>query len=217
MPRNPPTDRISASTAVFFIAISVISPTVSFFWLVTERPFSLDVNISSLATVENFASAGAVPVVLWSSAANTGLASTASDVAISANFFIVSSSEAIVLLLNARTEQLFRWKIEVTSGSCAGLVVEQPEQRLGRILWTQRGHSHDGLVPLGASSGRGVTHHGRKPSRDRMRIAQVRVGEYHDHGTIRPRGAEVHFAHQTADDARAVELRARLFRIEGEA
>src|ERR1700761_6091899 len=137
MPRKPPTDRISASTDWFFIAMSVISPTVSFFWLVTERPLSLDENISSLDTVENLASAGAVPVVLCSSAAKAGVASTASDAAISANFFILSSSEAIVLLLNARMERLFPSEIEMESGCRAlRLVVEQPKQRLRRILRT---------------------------------------------------------------------------------
>src|ERR1700749_260560 len=104
--------------------MSVISPTVSSFWLVTERPLILDENISSLATVENLASAGAVPVVLWSSAAKAGLASTAREAAISANFVIVSSSEAIVLLPNARTEHLFLREVEFASGRSAGLVVE---------------------------------------------------------------------------------------------
>src|ERR1700742_282848 len=185
MPRKPPTDRISASIDVFFIAISVISPTVSSFWLVTERPLIFDENISSLATVENLASAGAVPVVLWSSAAKAGLASTASDAAISTNFFIVSSSEAIVLLPNARTEHLFRWRIEVMSGRCAGLVVEQPEQRVCRILRAQRCHRHHGLVARAAPAGRGVAHHGRQPSRDPVRVAQISVGEHHDHRTVR--------------------------------
>src|SRR5262245_42894663 len=52
------------------------------------RPFSFDENISSLDTVENFASAGAAPVDLASSA-QAGAASTASEAVISAIFFIV--------------------------------------------------------------------------------------------------------------------------------
>jgi hypothetical protein len=59
--------------------------------LVIERPFSLDENISSLDTVENLASAGAVPVVTLEFSAKAGLASNATDAAISANFFILSS------------------------------------------------------------------------------------------------------------------------------
>src|SRR5581483_10276032 len=156
MPRKPPTDRIRASTDWFFIAISVISPMVSFFWLVTERPFSLDENISSLETVENLASAGALPVVLCSSAAKAGLASTASDAAMSANFFILSSSEAIVLLLNARTERLFLWEIEIALRCRAGLVVEQPEQRRRRILRAEGRNRHNRLVARAAAAGRGV-------------------------------------------------------------
>src|ERR1700759_3083163 len=172
MPRKPPTDRISASTALLFIAISVISPTVSFFWLVTDRPFSLDENISSLDTVENLASAGALPVVLWSSAANTGLASTASDAAISANFFILSSSEAIVLLLNARMEQWFRVRIDFVSGCCAlRLVIEQPKQRRCRILRTQRRNRHDWLVARSAPAGCRMAPYRRQCPCERVRVA----------------------------------------------
>src|ERR1700760_940948 len=186
MPRNPPTDRINASTALLFIAISVISPTVSSFWLVTDRPFSLDENISSLDTVENLASAGALPVVLWSSAANTGLASTASDAAISANFFILSSREAIVLLLNARMEQWFRARIDFASGCGAlRLVVEQTKQRLCRIVRTERRNGHYWLVARAAPAGCGVAHYRGQSSRDRVRVAQIGIGEHHDHGAVR--------------------------------
>jgi len=41
-----------------------------------------------------------------------------------------------------------------------------------------------------------------------VRVAQIGIGEHHDHGAVRPGGAEVHLAHQAADDARAIELRA---------
>src|SRR5437588_611329 len=47
---------------------------------------------ASLDTVENLASAGALPVV-FASSAKTGLARTASEAAIKANFFMSSSSE----------------------------------------------------------------------------------------------------------------------------
>src|SRR5579884_800060 len=107
MPRKPPTDRISASTDWPFMAMSEISPTVSFFWFVTDRPLILEENISSLPTDWNLASAGALPVVLCSSAAKAGVASTASEAAINTNFFILSSSEAVVLLHNAKTEHWF--------------------------------------------------------------------------------------------------------------
>src|ERR1700749_5025947 len=181
--------------------MSVISPTVSSFWLVTERPLILDENISSLETVENLASAGAVPVVLCSSAAKAGLASTAREAAISANFFILSSSEAIVLLLNARMERLFPRKIGFASGRCAGLVVEEPEQRFCRILRAQRRNRYHRLVARAAPPRGGVAHHGRQPARDRMRVAQIGVREHHDDGAVRSRGAEIHLAHQPADDA----------------
>src|SRR5258705_9090902 len=69
------------------MAMAVISPTASSFWLWTLRPFNFEENISSFDTVENLASAGAVPTVLASSA-NTGLASMASDAAIVAIFFM---------------------------------------------------------------------------------------------------------------------------------
>src|ERR1700760_1652235 len=107
MPRKPPTDRISASISWFLIARSVISPTVSSFWLVTERPLIFDENISSFATVEYLASAGAVPVVVFLAfSAKTGLARIASEAVISAIFFILSSSEALSLI-NAALEQWF--------------------------------------------------------------------------------------------------------------
>src|SRR6476620_3639165 len=96
MPRKPPTDRISASIWLFLMAMSVISPTDSSFWLYTFRPFIFDENISSFETVENFASAGAVPTVL-ASCANAGLASMASEAVISAIFFILSSSAELIL------------------------------------------------------------------------------------------------------------------------
>src|ERR1700704_4188824 len=89
------------------MARSVISPIVSSFWLWTLSPFSFGENISSFDTGENLASAGAVPVVLASSA-KTGLASKASDAASSAIFFIVSSSIAELQFYNARSEQTFR-------------------------------------------------------------------------------------------------------------
>jgi hypothetical protein len=76
--------------------------------LVTLKPFSFELNISSFDTVENFASAGALPVVL-DSWAKTGLASTASEAAINAILFIISFSFiAELLLYNARREQTFR-------------------------------------------------------------------------------------------------------------
>ena len=50
-----------------------------------------------------------------------------------------------------------------------------------------------------------------------MCVAQVGIREHHDDRAIGTRGAKVHLAHQAADDPRAVELRARLFAIEGKA
>src|SRR5664279_4336332 len=106
MPRNPPTERISASTWLFLIAKSAISPTDWSFWLWTLRPFSFELRISSFGTVENLASAGAVPVVLASSA-NAGLASKATDTAIMVRVFMTSSM-AELLLYNARREPKFQ-------------------------------------------------------------------------------------------------------------
>src|ERR1700730_3865148 len=132
MPRKPPTERISASISWFLIAMSVISPTVSSFWLVTLRPFSLELNISSLETVENLASGDALPTVLLSWA-RTGVARIASDAAINAIFFIGSSSIAYVND-NARRERTFRdLNPEPLRRSATAFVVETGEQRLHRI------------------------------------------------------------------------------------
>src|SRR5882757_8980657 len=142
MPRNPPTDRISASIWLPLMAMSVISPTASSFWLWTLRPFNFEENISSFDTVENLASAGAVPVVLASSA-KTGLASKASDAASSAIFFIVSSSIAELQLYNARPKQTFRDLIGEHSGcDAAGFVGKPRQQRLCRVR-RQHGRERD--------------------------------------------------------------------------
>src|ERR1700760_4959123 len=185
MPRKPPTDRISASTSWFLIARSVISPTVSSFWLVTERPLSFDENISSLATDEYLASAGAVPVVVLAvSAAKTGLARTASDAATSAIFFILSSSEAL-LFVNAASEQMFLRRIANASGRCTLPVVVEPRQQGRRRVARHQRRDGDGRIrPTATLAAGGVAHHGRKPPRDTVCVAQIGVGEYHDDGAI---------------------------------
>src|SRR6185312_16404895 len=103
--------------------MSVISPTVSSFWLVTFRPFSLELNISSFDTVENFASAGAVPVV-FDSWARTGVARIARDAAINANFFI--GSPPLLMDDNAKLEQTFRALNWEPSGRGAPAFIMEP-------------------------------------------------------------------------------------------
>ena len=50
-----------------------------------------------------------------------------------------------------------------------------------------------------------------------MRVAQIRLGEDDDDGAVVLRGAKIALPHQAADDAGAVELRARMGGIEGKA
>src|SRR2546423_5211259 len=133
-------------------------------------PFSLELNISSFETVENLASAGAVPVVLASSA-NTGLASSASEAVSSASFFMFSSS-AFSRDYNARRKRLFRRKLLRRR---ALRVVGQPrQQRFRRILRQQRCDGHKRLRACVALAMAGVTHHGGQAPRDHVGVAQVR-------------------------------------------
>jgi hypothetical protein len=74
-------------------------------------PFSFEENISSFDTVENLASAGAVPVVVvfLASSANAGVARMASAAAVNTSFFMLFSSSAEVLIYNAGGKHRFRW------------------------------------------------------------------------------------------------------------
>src|ERR1700719_694023 len=129
------------------MARSVISPTDSSFWFWMVSPFSFEENISSLETVENLASAGALPVVLALSAM-AGLARIASDAAINAIFFMFSSS-AELPIYNERTERLCRSIRGRLSGRCAmGVLIKPRQQRLRRVA---RPQICDADLGLGAS------------------------------------------------------------------
>src|SRR4029078_8684430 len=96
-----------------------------------------DENISSFDTVENLASAGALPTVLASSA-KAGLASRASEAVISTNLFMLSSSAKSFHrqcrtggdVPSDRAENLRRGGVR--------LFVEPRSQRLGGIIRQER-------------------------------------------------------------------------------
>src|SRR5947208_7065827 len=155
-------------------------------------PFSLQLNISSFETVENLASAGAVPVVLASSA-NTGLASSASEAVSSAIFFMFSSS-ALSHDYNARRGTVVPRERLRCGALC--FLGEPRQQRFRRIVRQQRCDGHERLRTRVTFAVAGVAHHGGQPPRDHVGVAQIGFGKGNDDRTVVLDGAEISLAHQ---------------------
>src|SRR5258708_34243896 len=107
--------------------------------------------------------------------------------------------------------------LEQSGCSAVSVLVEPCQQRLDRIGRQQVRERDNRFWPCVTFAMGGMPHHAAKPPRDHMCGAQITLAEYHDDGSIFLNGAEIHLPHQTAENARAIELRARVVRIEGKA